>query len=141
MLPFRRPRSRDVDRNRASEWTHGAVADRQGLLRYNAACAAALAAAGQDQDDPHSEDVAKAEYRREARHWLEAELRTWKQVATDAPGSRARIVRILLHWKKDADLAGIRSASAIDKLPEAERTEWRAFWNDVDMMLTDLAKK
>jgi hypothetical protein len=37
----------------------------------------------------------------------------------------------LEHWQKDADLAGLRDAEALAKLPEVEREAWRSFWTDV----------
>ena len=54
---------------------------------------------------------------------------------TIGPGNRELVAKTLAHWKGDGDLAGVREASALDKLPEAERTEWRALWADVDGLL------
>jgi hypothetical protein len=41
----------------------------------------------------------------------------------------------LRHWREDPDLAGVRDADALDKLPEGERGEWRKLWADVDALL------
>src|SRR6202042_3080850 len=47
--------------------------DRGAQHRYNAACAAALAAGGHREGDPKPDDVAKAKLRKQALAWLGAE--------------------------------------------------------------------
>jgi eukaryotic-like serine/threonine-protein kinase len=108
--------------------------DRQAYHRYNAACAAALAAAGKDVDDPSPNDVAKANLRGQALTWLKAELAAWAKFL-DADGARAQpvVIQMLQHWKVDTDLAGVRDA--LSKLPESERKPWQALWADVDALL------
>jgi tetratricopeptide (TPR) repeat protein len=61
--------------------------DRRMSHRYNAARAAALAAAGQGQDEPALDDAAKAKLRRQALDWLKAVL---SETADHA--SRAQII-------------------------------------------------
>ncbi len=56
--------------------------DRIKQQRYNAACAAVLAAAGQGNDEPPLDDAAKAKLREQALDWLKAEL----TAATDRAG-------------------------------------------------------
>ena len=110
--------------------------DRQARHRYNAACAAALAAAGQGKDDPPPDDAAKAKLRRQALDWLKAELAAWtKLLESGPPQARPAIVQTLSHWKQDTDLAGIRDAEALAKLPEDEQKAWRTLWADVDSLL------
>jgi hypothetical protein len=41
----------------------------------------------------------------------------------------------LLGWQKDADLAAVRDATYLAKLPAAERGKWRHFWEDVAALL------
>ena len=66
--------------------------DRQTQLRYNAACAAALAAAGEDKDDPPSNDAAKGKLRRQALGWLHAELaQRSKELDTGNANDRAAV--------------------------------------------------
>src|SRR5262249_12310438 len=48
--------------------------DRDAGYRYNAACAAALAAAGAGAEDPKPDDAARTGLRRQALNWLQAEL-------------------------------------------------------------------
>ena len=110
--------------------------DRQALHRYNAACAAALAAAGRGKDDSKSDDTARAKLRQQAFDWLKTELRVWsKLVETANPQQSASITRTLQHWQEDTDLASIRDAEALAKLPEAERKEWESLWADVESLL------
>ncbi len=102
--------------------------DRQAWHRYNAACAAALAAAGQGKDEPPPDDAAKAKLRGQALDWLKAELTAWgKLLESGPPQARPAIVQTLNHWKQDTDLAGIRDADGLAKLPADEQKAWRAF--------------
>ena len=147
--------------------------DRQKQHRYNAACAAVLAAntaapapiqrnalegQGRKSDeggqvttlspsltaaegqggraDLPFDDDAKAKLRAQALDWLKAELATWtKLVESAAPEQRAAIAQILQHGQVDADLASVRDADALAKLPEAEQKPWQMLWADVDALL------
>ena len=110
--------------------------DRQAGHRYNAACAAALAAAGQGTDDPKPDDAARAKLRGQALDWLKAERAAWEKVL-DAGDAQARpvVAQTLQHWQADSDLAGVRDADALAKLPESERGAWRSLWAEVDALL------
>ena len=115
--------------------------DRRAQHRYNAACAASLAAAGQGKDDPSPDDAARAKLRGQAIGWLKAELAAWtKLLESGPPQARPFIAQTLDHWKVDTDLAGIRDADALAKLPEAERKDWQSLWAEVDALLTRAAK-
>jgi hypothetical protein len=104
--------------------------------RYNAACAAALAGAGQGEDKPPPDEGEKARWRKQAVAWLAAELALWtKQAEPGSSQANALVVGKLRHWKQDTDLAGIRDAAAIQALPEDERKACRALWADVDALL------
>jgi serine/threonine-protein kinase len=110
--------------------------DRQTQHRYAAACAAALAGCGQGKDDPPPDAAARAGLCRQALGWLRAELAAWGRVLDAGdPKLRASIAPTLIHWKRDSDLAGVRDADALSKLPEAERKLWQALWTDVDRLL------
>jgi serine/threonine protein kinase/Tfp pilus assembly protein PilF len=110
--------------------------DRRHQHPYNAACAAALAAAGKGKDDPPPDDAAKLKLRSRALGWLKGELAAWaKLLEAGPPQARAAIAQTPQHWKEDTDLAGVRDAAALSKLPEAERKEWQALWADVDRLL------
>ncbi len=110
--------------------------DRQAGHRYNAACAAALAAAGQGTDDPKPDDAARAGLRGQALGWLKAERAAWAKLL-DAGDSQSRplVQQTLQHWQADSDLAGVRDTGALAKLPESERVAWRSLWAEVDALL------
>ncbi len=116
--------------------------DRQAHHRYNAACAAGLAAAGQGQEDPPLDDAAKAKLRRQALEWLKAELTVWaKLLAAGSPQARPLIVQILTHWQQDTDLAGIRDAAALAKLSAAEQKAFTQLWADAAALLKKAKEK
>jgi serine/threonine-protein kinase len=104
--------------------------------RYNAACAAALAAAGQGQDAGPLDDKGRARLRRQALDWLRADLAAWTKVVDQGPAQARPVGRqTLRHWQKDPDLAGLRDPDALAKLPEAEREACRKLWADVGALL------
>jgi pyrroloquinoline quinone (PQQ) biosynthesis protein C len=95
--------------------------DLEGHHRYNAACAAALAAArGGDA----------TAWRNRALEWLRADL---------AAREKAGRADTLKHWSGNADLALVRDS--IQELPEAEREGWARFWADVNAALARAQKK
>jgi hypothetical protein len=107
--------------------------DTQAQNRYNAACAAARAGNGEGKDEPALDEAGKARWRTQAIDWLKADLAYWtKQVETGPPQARQFVAQTLQHWKIDPDLAGIRDAAALAKLPEAERNACQALWGEVD---------
>jgi serine/threonine-protein kinase len=110
--------------------------DLQAWHRYKAACVAALAAAGQGEDAARLDDKERAHLRQQALGWLRADLNAWSQQAEGGtPQTRALVQKTLLYWKEDTDLAGLRDAAALAKLPEAERAEWQKLWADVEATL------
>jgi tetratricopeptide (TPR) repeat protein len=106
--------------------------DRQAGHRYNAACNAALAAAGASADAATLGDQERADLRRQALDWLRADLKAWAQAS-----DRVLVQRTLHHWQQDTDFASVRDQEALAKLPSAERDAWQKLWTDV----TDLLKK
>jgi tetratricopeptide (TPR) repeat protein/serine/threonine protein kinase len=104
--------------------------------RYNTACCAALAAGGQGTDAAKLDDKERTRLRRQVLDCLRADLALWgKQLEGATPPVRAIVQKTLLHWQQDPDLAGVRDASALAKLPEAERVEWQKLWADVAALL------
>jgi tetratricopeptide (TPR) repeat protein len=111
-------------------------------IRYNAACAAALAAAGKGEDAATLEEKERAGVRMQALDWLQADLALWTKVAdNDNPKAREAVQETLKHWQTDADFAGVRDKDALAKLPEAERDPWRKLWDDVDAILVRVEPK
>ena len=68
--------------------------------------------------------------------WLRDELAAWSEVLAGGKSeSRSTAPATIAHWKDDADLAGLRDATALAKLPEPEQRAFRALWSDVEAML------
>ncbi len=112
------------------------AADWERQHRYNAACSAALAAAGQGEDARSLPDKVAAMFRRWALDWLRDDLKAYVQLAEkDNPATRQTVRQRLTHWREDPDLAGLRDKDAVDKLPEAERDTCRKLWADVETLL------
>jgi tetratricopeptide (TPR) repeat protein/serine/threonine protein kinase len=104
--------------------------------RYNAACAAALAGCGQGNDARLLDDKDGVRLRRQALGWLRTDLDAWAKLLDGAtPEQRAQFVGMLKHWQEDSDLAGVREADGMAKLPEDERSSWAKLWTDVDDLL------
>jgi tetratricopeptide (TPR) repeat protein len=104
--------------------------------RYNAACYAALAAAGQGEDAAKLDDKERTRLRQQARDWLRADLvLRGKQLETGKPADRAAVQQALRHWQEDAELASIRDAAALAKLPAEERAACEKLWADVAALL------
>ena len=110
--------------------------------RYNAACSAALAAAGQGEDAGKLDDKEKARLRKQALDWLRADLalRT-KQLEIGQAADRTAMQNALRHWQQDSDLAGLRDPAVLAKLPAEERAAWEKLWADVANLLTKAEEK
>jgi Flp pilus assembly protein TadD len=104
--------------------------------RYNAACSAALAGCGKGRDEPAPGPADRARLRAQALDWLKADLAaTARRLDASPAPDRAGVEAWLLHWRNDPDLAGVRDAKELAKLPEATRPEWQALWDAVDALL------
>jgi tetratricopeptide (TPR) repeat protein len=103
--------------------------------RYNAACAAARAAAGQGADAAMLDAKERAHWRRQALDWLRADLATWsQQAASGTPEDRSTIMRTLTRWRNAPDLAGVRDPNEMGNLSEGEREAWRKFWAEAEAL-------
>jgi hypothetical protein len=110
--------------------------------RYHAACAAALAAAGQGKDEPPLDEAALAKLRGQALDWLTAELNAWdKFLESGPPQIRPAVVQALSRWQKDTDLAGLRDAAALAKLPADEQKAFAQLWAGVEELLKKAEEK
>lgn len=109
---------------------------RQLQLRYNGACSAALAGCRQAKDATNLGDEECSRLRKQALDWLRAELAAWaKQAEGGKAEQRTQVQQALRHWQQDTDLAGVRDAAAVAKLPEAERAGWQKLWADAAALL------
>src|SRR5262245_45145774 len=84
---------------------------------------------------PAAED-ARARFRQQARALLRAEVATQAQRLSSASPVEAAAARQVLETLCVIPvLAGVREPAALAELPEAERQEWQAFWEQVEGLL------
>jgi Flp pilus assembly protein TadD len=109
--------------------------DLQAGHRYDAACSAALAAAGQGED-AGLDDKERARLRKQALDWLSADLALYTKLTASGPANaRSLVQQKLKHWQKDAVLAGVRDQKALARLPAEEQTACTQLWADVATLL------
>jgi len=96
--------------------------------RPDAACAAALAAAGADTTAKPLTDSDRAELRGQVRTWLQAAVAERVRTRDKA---RAEPLDDLRPWLTDPDLASVRDPALLAKLPSVERQAWQHFWLEV----------
>jgi tetratricopeptide (TPR) repeat protein len=118
------------------------AADLRQLHRYNAACSAALAAAGQGEDAQMVPDRARLMLQHQALTWLRADLAAYAKLAERPEAAARQFVRQqLTHWQQDTDLASVRDQAALDTLPGDERQQWRQLWDESATLLKKLDEK
>lgn len=111
-------------------------------FRYRAASAAVLTGSRGSYDVPRPDEAARAKLRTQALGWLRAELAIWENVVNQKTPETSKFVAARLDfWKDDPNLAGIRDADALARLPEAERKAWQALWGEVDSLLARVTAK
>jgi hypothetical protein len=109
--------------------------------RYDAACYAALAAAGQGNDAATLGQPVCARLRRRAHDWLRADLEHWtKTLQEGKPEGRNEVLQKMRQWQQDSDLVGVRDNQALAALPLEERRRWEQLWADIAAVL-DRAQK
>jgi hypothetical protein len=79
--------------------------------------------------------------RRRALTWLRGELTLWTRLVASGDVGRSRLTRVLRHWQKDTDLAGIRDKDALAKLSAEERAACVKLWADVAATLQKAEEK
>jgi serine/threonine-protein kinase len=104
-------------------------------IRYNAARAAALAGCGRGQDAHTLDEAARAQLRDQARQWLRAELASMGRKLEHDPGLKEQLLRTLVTWKTDSDLAGLRERSSLIVLSAGEREQLESLWTEVDGLI------
>jgi len=104
--------------------------------RYRAARCAALAGCAFGKDATKLSEAERANLRRKALGWLEADLAVWsKAVDSGRRAHRDRAKEMFTLWQEEPDLAGVRDGVAVSKLPDAEREQWQRLWADVAALL------
>jgi serine/threonine-protein kinase len=118
------------------------AADLRQQHRYNAACNAAMAAAGQAKDAEHLPDKARLMLRRQALHWLREDLAAYRKMAERQEPAAKQVVReTMRHWQQDTDLASVRDPAPLDQLSDDERQQWHQLWQDVAALLKKVDEK
>jgi len=115
--------------------------DRRSSHRYNAACSACQAAAGQGKDEPIPDEKSRIKLRSLSLEWLKAELALWKTIKESGPPqARPFIVQTLTHWQQDADLATVREKASLEKLAAEEQKSWKQVWVDLGDLLKGVSE-
>jgi serine/threonine-protein kinase len=116
--------------------------DLQRQHRYQAACSAALAAAGQAEDARLLPDSVADKLRLRAFRWLQADLALYAKLSErDDPKMKQAVGQRLAHWRANTDLASVRDRSGLDRLDTDERQQWQRLWQQVDAILLALASR
>jgi serine/threonine protein kinase/Flp pilus assembly protein TadD len=103
---------------------------------YNAACAAALAAAGKGADAGTLDEAERARWRRQALQWLQSALAAkGNRLSGARPEDRQRVRQALRHWRTDPALASLRNPAALATLPADEQQACTKFWAAVEALL------
>ena len=90
---------------------------------------------GGETTAPH-EEAECARYRGLALGWLRDHLAfNAKHLAAGTPTAPADVQGWQRYWLADRDLAGIRDAEALARLPEAERKQWQVLWSDAEALM------
>jgi serine/threonine-protein kinase len=130
-------------------WADAFAADPQVLAHRNvcyhhdAACAAAQAAMGAEEDAGPSDDTARLSWRKQALEWLRADLTACgKLLENNRAKDRSQVRQLLQCWRYEPDLAGLRDPAAVARLPAAEKKACQLLWKDVEALLhtTDSAR-
>jgi serine/threonine protein kinase/tetratricopeptide (TPR) repeat protein len=101
--------------------------------RYDAACAAALAAKEADGQE-------RVRWRKQAVIWLQADLAAKAALLkTGTAKDGRRVLEQLRRWRYDLDLAGLREAAAVTRLPDEEQEACNQLWAEVDALLNQAA--
>jgi serine/threonine-protein kinase len=103
---------------------------------YNAACYAALVAAGKGTDLEELDDAARSAALGQSLQWLQQTLAGWEAALASGDMDEAGL-RKKLEWSlSDSDLVLVRDH--VDTLPEAQRSTAKAFWSRLRARLAEL---
>jgi hypothetical protein len=61
-----------------------------------------------------------------------------RQLSSASPAEAAAARQVLEALRDLPSLAGVRNPAALASLPEPERQEWQAFWQEVEALLRGL---
>ena len=104
-------------------------------LRYRAACSAAKAGCGQGKDEHQPDASTRAQLRKQAQEWLEAELSAYSKLLDKGKSRESALVsKRLGRWRIDPALEGIRDEPAMSLLSDTERNACRAIWSRAETL-------
>jgi serine/threonine-protein kinase len=104
--------------------------------RYKAACAATLAGFGHGADPTGLGEAERANWRRQARTWLRADVTAWaRNLGRGIPADRDLVRRASARWWAEPGLTWLRDAGVVEGLPPAERQEGLALWEEAGAVL------
>jgi tetratricopeptide (TPR) repeat protein len=106
------------------------------VQRFRAACSAVLAATGLGAGADSLDAGQRAELRKLARTWLEADLGAWQQETAKNSSARSEMGEKMRRWRRTHNLASVRDEADLVQLPAIEQDAWRKFWSEVDSLLT-----
>jgi tetratricopeptide (TPR) repeat protein len=108
--------------------------------RYLAARCAALVGCGRGRDGAGLSPAERAQWRKQARAWLRADLALWEKTLNSGSELDLGLAkRMLEHWQWEPDLAPIRDLAALRETSAEERTECLALWDEVVAVLRRIA--
>jgi tetratricopeptide (TPR) repeat protein len=107
---------------------------------FNAAQAAIAAGCGQG-DAGDLDESERAHWRQQGRQWLQAELNQWRAFLDSPTRSAFPAEKALRKRLYQVDLAPVRDADALARLPATEQETWRRYWADLDALLVRFQKQ
>jgi hypothetical protein len=124
----------------AAQWTEKALATQPDLaadvtkgFRWCAGCCAVRAGFRTDGDGAKLEEGERQHWRKQAFSCLKADLVAWSKRLENGKGEdRAEAGRKLRQWQENGDLAKVRDAAALAKLPADEQDDWNKLWAEVE---------
>ena len=110
--------------------------DARNHYHQSAACTAVLASQRQGKDADKVTDEEASRLRGQALAWLRADLTFWSKALTGEKADDQQLARRTLEgWQTAAELAGVRDAAFLEKLPPTEGEEWHKFWEELSKLL------
>jgi serine/threonine-protein kinase len=114
----------------------GRIEELAAECRYPAARCAALAGCGLGADGAALNQAERANWRKQARDWLRADLAVWSEtLQSGSRATRVLVSKLLTHWQADPDLSGLREPGRIAEWPTDERAECQALRQEVAAVL------
>src|SRR5262249_34242326 len=104
--------------------------------RYQAACSAALAAAGNSVDAKELAIEEWAWLQERAHDWLRADLAAYTRLVEKGDKAAWQVVQQSLDvWQNDPNLLAVRDRDWLAAMPAADRARWQQLWADVAALL------